>query len=168
MRIIADELNMNAVRICHSPQTEPQTAAHRAPCLHPTPNADSPHRATERATGDAEQTGKADTHGQRERHPGRQTQPERGQDRRQSRRVSAGTLGEIGQAGRRWDRPRQAEPPADRQSHAEPPRMPQRVQLPPQTQTGRREAQRAADGAFRARYRYIIPKDYMNGQHAIP
>ena len=54
---------------------------------------------------------------------------------------AGGDAGQIRQAGRRWDRPR----PADRQSHAEPPRMPQRVQLPPQTQTGRRERQRAAD-----------------------
>ena len=95
------------------------TTGHGAPCLHPTPSPDNRHRATERATGDAEQTGKADTHGQRESHTGRQAQPERGQDRRQSRRgcagrSSAGTLG-------RSDRPRQAEPPADRQSHAEPP-----------------------------------------------
>ena len=39
------------------------THGEQAEALHPTPNADSPHRATERATGDAEQTGKADTHG---------------------------------------------------------------------------------------------------------
>ena len=67
------------------------------------------------------ETGRADTHGGTDRQPERQPQPERG----------------------RWaDRTGTA--PADRQSHAEPPKMPQRVQLPPQTQTERRSAQRAA------------------------
>ena len=75
------------------------TAGHRAPCLHPTPNADSPHRATERATGDAEQTGKADTHGGTQGQPGRQTQPERGQDRMESRRAPEGMLGRSDRRG---------------------------------------------------------------------
>ena len=108
------------------------TVGHRAPCLHHTPSPDSRHRATECATVDAEQTCKADTHGggtgreSEARAPGAagagtgsEAEPE----------SVGGDAGQIGQAWQRWDRPRQAEPPADRQSHAEPPRMPQRVQL---------------------------------------
>ena len=129
------------------------TAGHRAPCLHPTPSTDSRHRATERATGDAEQTGKADTHGgtdgghrdsqgDRRSRSGNRIGGRAGERRR-------GTLGEIGQSktGRATRRPSEPRRAA---------RMPQRVQLPPQTQTGRRERQNAVSGAFRARYRYII------------
>ena len=78
------------------------TAGHRAPCLHPTPNADSPHRATERATGDAEQTGKADTHGGTQGQPG--APGAAGADAGQ---IVGGDAGQIGQAktGRATRRP---------------------------------------------------------------
>lgn len=129
------------------------TAGHSVPCLHPPPPTQTAHHRpqdapqshggtgadqtpTEGQTGD---TGTARATGAAGAGTGSETEPESVGGGRWADRTGGAAVG-------------QAEPPADRQSHAEPPRMPHRVQLPPQTQTGRRERQRAAhDTIYKAR-----------------
>ena len=123
-----------------------------------------PHRATERDAEPRRDSSRADTHGG-------QAEPERGTEdatggtgeewdtvsQGESRRGCAG--GDLG-AGHRWSGEAGADRAADGQSHAERPGQAQHQQrstVPPQTQTGRREAQNAPQRQPRHHINMVMP-----------
>ena len=138
-------LTANALWCYHAPgRVEIVNQCYYPVALYPTPPTDSRHRATERATVDAEQTGKAN-HPRRDGrgtdgHPGRQAQPERMRGR-----SSAGTLGEIGQAktGRATRRP------------SEPRRAPRTGTAPAEGHSTAADADRAQRGKERRTRHHI-------------